>query len=78
MAVRPDAGLGQLIGADKLVAPATVPAEPAAPPVEATGKKFKKKQAKAADSAPQAVSDAPAESVRPAPRQLMENLLGRF
>ncbi len=71
-------GLGQLLGADKLVAPATASAEAAAPPVEATGKKGKKKQAKAAASAPQTVSDAPAQPVRPAPRQLMENLLGRF
>jgi AsmA protein len=71
-------GLGQLIGADKLVAPATAPGEPAAPPVEATGKKVKKKQAKSAASAPQPVSDAPAQSVRPTSRHLMENLLGRF
>jgi AsmA protein len=70
-------GLGQLLGTDKLVAPATALAEPTAPPVEATGKKRGKKK-QAVPSATQPVSDAPAQPVRPAPGQLMENLLDRF
>jgi AsmA protein len=76
-------GLGQLLGGDRAVEPAPdAKAEqaPSAPQVEQPiKKKGKKKQARVTGAAAQPVSTAPAPAtVKPAPKQMIQNFFGAF
>jgi AsmA protein len=74
-------GLGQLLGA---AAPAAAPPQSATPHMDQPAtKKGKQKQAKAAGAAAKQVGSPPAQPaavapVKPAPKQLMQNLVGGF
>jgi AsmA protein len=75
-------GLGQLLGADQAVAPAPAQPQSAAPQAEQPAKKKgKQKQATGTTRKPVGSSSAQPAAVapaKPAPKQLMQNLIGGF